>query len=308
MADLDFIEICRRKIPQLKKYFKNREIYIWGAAEGGRIVETVMKECGMRPDGFIDKRADVISEYLGYPVKQADEMNPARHYIIVSITYINFEILKALEELGYTHLDCYYLLENEGFHKEDFIYRGCRIGRYTYGYEQLLEYFPIASEIGRYCSINRTARIWNNHPIDYISTHPMLDHLSFYEWSQWDVRKEMISRYGKYYSNAEYEDSPLRNNKSVSIGNDVWIGGNVVILPGVRIGNGAVLAAGAVITKDVPPYAVTAGVPAHVIRYRFSADLIAKLEEIQWWNWSIEQIENNIELFYQPEAFCRKMQ
>ncbi len=74
--------------------------------------------------------------------------------------------------------------------------------------------------------------------------------------------------------------------KSVEIGNDVWIGANAVLMGGVKIGDGAVIAAGAVVTHDVPPYAIVGGVPAKVIRYRFSDELIARLLKVQWWRWS----------------------
>ena len=77
-----------------------------------------------------------------------------------------------------------------------------------------------------------------------------------------------IKKYGKYFTNHPYENSALRKNEPVIIGNDVWIGANVCILPGVNIGDGAVLAAGAVVNKDVPSYSVVGGVPAKVIKYR----------------------------------------
>lgn len=113
-------------------------------------------------------------------------------------------------------------------------------------------------------------------------------------------------KYGKFFDNAEYEDSPLRNNRPVLIGNDVWIGANVVILPGVKVGDGAILAAGAVITKDVEPYTVVGGVPAKIIRKRFDNDMIEMFLKIKWWDWPIEKIEENIELFYQPNIFCKR--
>ena len=87
------------------------------------------------------------------------------------------------------------------------------------------------------------------------------------------------------------------------IGNDVWIGANVSILPGVYIGDGAVIAAGAVVTKDVEPYAIVGGVPAKVIRYRFSPKEIYILLKIKWWDWSVEEVERNIELLYDPVKF-----
>lgn len=74
------------------------------------------------------------------------------------------------------------------------------------------------------------------------------------------------------------------NYAPVRIGNDVWIGDNVIIKNGVKIGDGAVVGLGAVVTKDVPPYAVVAGVPAKIIKYRFSDEIISELLELEWWN------------------------
>ena len=73
----------------------------------------------------------------------------------------------------------------------------------------------------------------------------------------------------------------------------------------MKIRNGAVIAAGAVVTKDIEPYAIVGGIPAKVIKYRFTKEEINRLEEIKWWDWSIEEIEKNIELFYQPEKFLQ---
>jgi virginiamycin A acetyltransferase len=86
-------------------------------------------------------------------------------------------------------------------------------------------------------------------------------------------------------------DVPIVEYKRITIGNDVWIGARAVILDGITIGDGAIVGACAVVTKDVPPYAVVAGVPARVIRYRFSEKKIRTLLELQWWEWSPEEIK-----------------
>jgi carbonic anhydrase/acetyltransferase-like protein (isoleucine patch superfamily) len=79
----------------------------------------------------------------------------------------------------------------------------------------------------------------------------------------------------------------------VRIGNDVWIGCYVVIMPGVEIGNGAIVAAGSIVTKSVPPYAIVAGNPAKIIRYRFTKEQIAELERIRWYEWDIDKVIEN---------------
>jgi len=84
----------------------------------------------------------------------------------------------------------------------------------------------------------------------------------------------------------------------ISIGSDVWIGSNVIILSGVTIGDGAVIGAGAVVTKDIPPYAVAAGVPAKVIKSRFSDEDITLLLSARWWDWDFEKIKRRLPMFY----------
>ena len=74
------------------------------------------------------------------------------------------------------------------------------------------------------------------------------------------------------------------------IGNDVWIGYEAVIMSGVHVGDGAVIASRAVVTKDVPPYTIVGGTPAREIRKRFDTDTITQLQELQWWNWNMEKI------------------
>ncbi len=305
MTKDEFRAVCMRKIARIKENAGDRDIYIWGAGAGGKIVEEVCRKNALAVSGFCDKNADVIKEYLGYSVYHLSEMHPEKDYLIISFMTFQYELLEWIQEMGFTCDDCFYINENEGYNKEDIIYRGCRVGRYTYGYKELLSAYPMASSIGRYCSINVTARIWNNHPVDYITTHPFLDYPLFYGWEAYESRREYSYQYGKYFHNSRYENSPLRNNREIIIGNDVWIGANVIILPGVNIGDGAIIAAGAVVTKSVEPYAVVGGIPAKVIKYRFAEEDIACLESAKWWDWSVEKIEKNMELFYQPEKFLR---
>ncbi len=99
-----------------------------------------------------------------------------------------------------------------------------------------------------------------------------------------------------------------KNKGQILIQNDVWLGTNVTVMPGVTIHNGAVVAANSHVVKDVEPYAIVGGNPAKLIKYRFNKEIIDKLLTIQWWNWNDEKIRNNNQFFYNGDikAFCDK--
>ncbi|MBU2698385.1 CatB-related O-acetyltransferase [Pimelobacter sp. 30-1] len=149
------------------------------------------------------------------------------------------------------------------------------IGAFTYLVGGVID---SCSSIGRYCSLAAGVRIGEpDHPTDWLSTSPF----------QYDA-----GRFG--WHPAAAEGTPLEPagfpRGPATIGNDVWIGANAVVLRGVHVGDGAVIAAGAVVTRDVPPYAIVGGVPAKVIRSRFAPDLVAALQEVAWWRFSPNQL------------------
>lgn len=146
----------------------------------------------------------------------------------------------------------------------------------------VLYHYPINHDkliIGKFCSIACGAKfLFNsaNHTLSSLSTYPFP---LFFE--EWNLEKKEVTK-------------SWDNKGNITIGNDVWIGYEAVILAGVTIGDGAIIGTRAVVTKDVPPYTIVGGVPAKPIKKRFSEEIISKLLDIQWWNWSDEKIAKNI--------------
>ena len=140
----------------------------------------------------------------------------------------------------------------------------------------VLYHYPIHQEkliIGKFCSIAcGTKFLFNcaNHTQKSLSTFPL-----FYE--EWELEKSNIT-------------TAWDNKGDIVIGNDVWIGYEAVIMAGVHIGDGAIIAARAVVTKDVPPYTIVGGTPAKEIRKRFDAEVIQQLLMLKWWDWSADNI------------------
>lgn len=150
------------------------------------------------------------------------------------------------------------------------------IGSYSYtGMNTVIKH----ASIGKFCSISWNVSIsGGGHNYHYMTPHPFIHLPSF---GVTDNKTEL-----------EIEE--------ITIGNDVWIGMNSCILQGVSIGDGAVIGAGSVVTKDVPPYAIVAGNPARILKYRFTDDMIAKLLDLQWWNFSKDILRDNI-VYFQSE-------
>jgi virginiamycin A acetyltransferase len=162
-------------------------------------------------------------------------------------------------------------------------YHNIEIGMYSYGgcFEPgAIAQFTI---IGRYCSFASGVRVFNgDHPLQFKSMHPF-----FYNPALGYVKNELISR------------------NRITIGNDVWLGHNAIILSNVRsIGDGAVIGAGTVVTKDVPDFAVVVGNPGKVIKYRFSEQTIQKLKKERWWDKDIDELKAKLDSFTQD---CEKI-
>jgi len=170
----------------------------------------------------------------------------------------------------------YFMAENKK-------YSGYQIGVGTYGWPEILYYDAGATlKIGNYCSIAPGVRILlgGEHHVEYVTTYPFSLLLN-----------EARSLPGYPYSKGD-----------VIIGNDVWIGQDAMILSGVCIGDGAVVAGRSVVTRDVAPYSVVAGDPARHIKFRFSQDTIDALLGIAWWNWPASEIRKAWPLLQSPDV------
>lgn len=142
------------------------------------------------------------------------------------------------------------------------------------------------AEIGKFCSIARQVIIGvSGHNYEWVTTSPIITSTEF--------------KFIEIAMSEPQKEKPI-------IGNDVWIGLNSIIMRGVVIGDGAVVAAGSVVTSDIKPYSIVGGTPAKHLKYRFTEEQIAKMLEIQWWNWDEKKIKRNAHLFYDIDQFIFK--
>lgn len=162
-----------------------------------------------------------------------------------------------------------------------------QLGRYSY----LGEDCRINAKIGKFCSIGqRVVTVGGTHPTrTWVSVHP-----AFYS----DAKQCGTS----FVSKTLFEEA----TPPAVIGNDVWIGAGAMLVGGVTVGNGAVIAAGAVVTKDVPPYTVVGGVPAKEIRRRVDAETAERLEKTAWWDWPDARLQENCADFVDVDLFLKK--
>ena len=159
--------------------------------------------------------------------------------------------------------------------------KNIQIGEFSYGDPHVWMFTDrYRLVIGKFCAISANVRIIvdGNHRPDWISTFPFGD---LFQWA------------------ARNPGHPAGRGDMV-IGNDVWIGLDVVILPGVQIGDGAVIAAGSVVTKNVGDYEIVGGNPARHIKNRFTDQQISDLKSIKWWDWPLDKIKANYQLLQSP--------
>lgn len=166
------------------------------------------------------------------------------------------------------------------------------VGDYTYyddpddpeGFERnVLYHYPFSGDrliIGKFCALARQTKfIMNgaNHKLSGISTYP-------------------FQIFGNGWEKVMPTPGDLPFKGDTIVGNDVWTGYDALVMPGVKIGNGVIIGARSVVTRDVPAYSIVGGNPARVVKERYDPSTVARLEAVAWWNWSIDKITRNLEM------------
>ena len=164
--------------------------------------------------------------------------------------------------------------------------RSSSVGRHTYFAPGCSVQF---ADIGRFCSFGSNCVVGTGmHPTDRVSTHP-----DFYS---------QFRHVGTFH-----QDPGVVEHAPVTIGHDVWVGRNAIISDGIKIGVGAIVGAGAVVTKNVEPYMIVGGIPAKPIRCRFTPEVVDQLLSTSWWNWTDEVLHSLRLEFHSPEALMRQL-
>jgi len=164
-----------------------------------------------------------------------------------------------------------------------------RVGAWTYLVESVVDG---VESIGRYCSIAKGVRLGEpEHPVDWMSSSPFQYEAAKFSWHPTADAAACVR--------ADFDPGRVR------IGHDVWIGANAVVLRGVTVGDGAIVAAGAVVTRDVEPWTIVGGVPARPIRSRFEPEVVDALREVAWWRFSPNQLAGLD--FTDPVAACAEL-
>lgn len=243
----------------------------------------------------------LIRELKAYDYEIADKVNREKYYIVAVNDDDLHDFLRSEQSECFRDVEDYISFSDIG--KElpfEWEYCGTRIGKQTYfgtGVAEACEDGYIES-IGSYTSISGKVAIQGNHQLNMVFTSDELKRF-FTDKNKEIFEKRCLTDKGCPYG---------KGKRKIIIGNDVWIGANAFINCSkvTNIGDGAVIGTGAVVLHDVPPYAVVAGVPAKIIRYRFEPEMIDILLRSEWWNWSVDKINENADALMSPEIFKRR--
>jgi acetyltransferase-like isoleucine patch superfamily enzyme len=216
------------------------------------------------------------------------------HYVLIEAN--GWEAAGEMAAFGFKAFEDYYDKSNPFMWglPIDWKYADTPIGKCTFYNSVEFEFAArlFFERVGRFSSINETAYFQHNHPMNMIGTGRFQQLFSF-------------EKQGLYFQKVK-EDPQLGNpGEKIIIGNDVWIGANTFINTSKcrEIGDGAIIAAGSVVNGNVPPYAIAAGVPAKVKKFRYTPEQIDVLMRVKWWDWDDKTINSNAELLLEPDKF-----
>ncbi len=194
--------------------------------------------------------------------------------------------------------------------KREYVFHKTKIGKHSFG--PICRDHLFIDEIGSFCSFAEGVDVVGNHETRYLSTYnfmsslsTMFDDINLSYEEEYKINGTDTPQH--FFSGVNPPIDKITKAKRTRIGNDVWLGRNVIITNGADIGNGVIAGAGAVITKDVPSYAIVGGVPARTIKYRYTQNQIEALNKICWWDWDDEIIrERYYDLFIPIDEFINK--
>ncbi len=271
-------------------------LIIFPYGEIGQEVKELLEDVyGIEPKYILDNHLCKFNAKIK-PLEYLKNVNCRECVLILATT--RMKIYDELKTAVLWYIDADRIIEIEGMRPIS----NTKCGKYSYGV--LCDHWLVES-VGAFSGFANGCQVVQNHPLNYLSTHPFV-----YYGSEHDLvhhRKYNECQAAAWYFPGVEPKGRAEKLHRITIGNDVWLGANVIITNGANIGNGVIAGAGAVITKDVPDYAIVAGVPARIIRYRYTPEQIEALNRIQWWNWSDEEIRERYEDFYIPiEEFIAK--
>jgi len=262
----------------LERYLNGREIAVWGTPT--RLMLRALKD---------------------YEFHIADKIDPKKHYVVAVNEDDLTDFFLDEQSANFEYVDDFLPFYDDGGEMPfEWECHGVKVGRQTYfgdGVVGACENNWIES-IGHFTSINSTVEIACDHQFNMTTVSDDIERFFSEE------NKALFKN--KYL--ADPKNPYAAGETRLTIGNDVWMGTNVFINCSKvkNIGDGAVIGAGAVIIKDVPPYAVMLGVPAKVKRYRYDPEMIEVLLRVKWWEWNEDEINTNADALMSPEIFLKR--
>ncbi|MCL2421191.1 MAG: CatB-related O-acetyltransferase [Defluviitaleaceae bacterium] len=260
----------------LDRYLNGREIAVWG-----------------------NPTRSMLRELQPYTFHIADKVDPVKHYVL-AVNEDDFNDFKADEQSKlFKYIDDFFdPFDLGGWLPFNWECGEAKIGRHSYfgsNLAQACKYGEIV-RVGSFTAINETAYMDVNHQMNMTTVNDMIP---FNDENKAKFDEKCLS---------DPKNPFGMNEKPLTIGNDVWIGANVFINGSTvtSIGDGAIIGAGAVVLEDVPPYAIVVGVPAKIKRYRYSPEMIETLLRVQWWDWSVEEINANADALMDPDVFMQQ--